>query len=69
MGLLGNLTAGEIVEQLAHALQFTKVRNVVFMGMGEPLDNYAAVSVRPFPLVLHRNRLSVAMQWCDMEMA
>ncbi|GBG71092.1 hypothetical protein CBR_g8391 [Chara braunii] len=44
MGLQGNLTAGEIVEQLVHALRFTpNIRNVVFMGMGEPLNNYDAV--------------------------
>lgn len=38
MGLQGHLTAGEIVEQLAFAWQFTPngVRNVVFMGMGTP---------------------------------
>lgn len=40
MGLVGNLYAGEIVEQLVHASRLEKVRNVVFMGMGEPLDNY-----------------------------
>lgn len=41
MGLLRNLTAGEIVGQVVaarHQLGFD-VRNVVFMGMGEPLDN------------------------------
>jgi len=48
MGLLGNLWAGEIQEQLIHA-QMQKghpesVCNVVFMGMGEPLENYDAVS-------------------------
>jgi adenine C2-methylase RlmN of 23S rRNA A2503 and tRNA A37 len=32
MGLRGNLTAGEIVEQLVHANAVTsRVRNVVFM--------------------------------------
>jgi adenine C2-methylase RlmN of 23S rRNA A2503 and tRNA A37 len=31
MGLKGNLTAGEIIEQLVHALRVTPVRNVVFM--------------------------------------
>ena len=41
----GNLSAGEIVEQLAYATQLTKMRNVVFMGMGEPLNNYNAVKV------------------------
>ncbi|KAJ3157800.1 sorting nexin [Geranomyces variabilis] len=43
MGLLSNLTAGEIIEQLYHANKVEKIRNVVFMGMGEPLDNYGAV--------------------------
>jgi sorting nexin-8 len=43
MGLLSNLTTGEIVEQLLHANDVTKIRNVVFMGMGEPLDNYTHV--------------------------
>ncbi|KAJ3076049.1 sorting nexin [Quaeritorhiza haematococci] len=45
MGLLGNLTSGEILEQLIHVMRFTKgvLSNVVFMGMGEPLDNYANV--------------------------
>jgi sorting nexin-8 len=55
MGLSGNLTTGEILEQLVHAghilgEEYTKqtddqsgkkiglVRNVVFMGMGEPLE-------------------------------
>ncbi|KAJ3009376.1 UNVERIFIED_CONTAM: sorting nexin [Siphonaria sp. JEL0065] len=43
MGLLSNLTTGEIIEQLVHANKIEKIRNVVFMGMGEPLDNYDAV--------------------------
>ncbi len=45
MGLLRNLTAAEIVSQVfvaRHRLQFA-VRNVVFMGMGEPFDNYDEV--------------------------
>ncbi|GMH42476.1 hypothetical protein BSKO_10395 [Bryopsis sp. KO-2023] len=43
MGLMGNLTAGEIIEQLIHARDIDNFRNVVFMGMGEPLNNYDAV--------------------------
>lgn len=45
MGLLRNLTVEEIVSQLFIAkfiLNF-EVRNLVFMGMGEPFDNYDAV--------------------------
>ena len=34
MGLVANLTSGEILEQLAHANRVEKIRNVVFMGMG-----------------------------------
>jgi 23S rRNA (adenine2503-C2)-methyltransferase len=46
MGLLRNLTAAEIVSQVFHA-RFAlgaKVRNLVFMGMGEPLDNFEEVA-------------------------
>jgi adenine C2-methylase RlmN of 23S rRNA A2503 and tRNA A37 len=43
MGLTADLTGGEIVEQLVHARGIVPVSNVVFMGMGEPLNNYAAV--------------------------
>ena len=37
-----NLTAGEIVEQILAIEQVTgeKISNIVFMGIGEPLDNY-----------------------------
>lgn len=31
MGLLGDLTAGEILEQLVHARKVANIRNVVFM--------------------------------------
>ena len=40
MGELGSLYAGEIIEQLVHARRWANVRNVVFMGMGEPFNNY-----------------------------
>ena len=39
-----SLSAGEIVGQLYHlAKEHGKIDNVVYMGMGEPLDNYDAV--------------------------
>lgn len=43
MGFKRNLSAGEILAQLFMANQMRKVTNVVFMGMGEPLDNYDEV--------------------------
>jgi len=45
MGLRGHLMSGEILEQLYHANRHSRnpIRNVVFMGMGEPLDNYKSV--------------------------
>jgi 23S rRNA (adenine2503-C2)-methyltransferase len=38
-----NLTAGEIVDQVSIARRRAPVTNIVFMGMGEPLDNYENV--------------------------
>lgn len=43
MGFKNNLSSREIVEQLVHASRVDSIRNVVFMGMGEPLNNYAAL--------------------------
>jgi 23S rRNA (adenine2503-C2)-methyltransferase len=50
-GVKGNLSAGQIVEQIYHLNTFLqqggdpvgRITNVVFMGMGEPLANYANV--------------------------
>jgi 23S rRNA (adenine2503-C2)-methyltransferase len=39
MGLIRSLTAGEIVNQVYSVPETSKVTHVVFMGMGEPLDN------------------------------
>jgi 23S rRNA (adenine2503-C2)-methyltransferase len=38
-GFHGNLTAGEIVSQVISIPDAEKVTHVVFMGMGEPMDN------------------------------
>ncbi|MDD9204952.1 radical SAM protein, partial [Georgenia sp. 10Sc9-8] len=53
MGLTRNLTTAEIVEQVRLAARAcrdgelpggpTRLTNIVFMGMGEPLANYRAV--------------------------
>jgi 23S rRNA (adenine2503-C2)-methyltransferase len=54
MGLLRNLTAAEMLDQVVQAQRLARgegrgLRNVVFMGMGEPLHNeralYAALDV------------------------
>ncbi|HDP76114.1 MAG TPA: 23S rRNA (adenine(2503)-C(2))-methyltransferase RlmN [Bacteroidales bacterium] len=38
-GFQGNLTAGEVLNQLRSISEFKNVTNIVYMGMGEPLDN------------------------------
>ncbi len=43
LGFNGNLTTGEIINQLLSIKEFDKITNIVFMGMGEPLDNLSAV--------------------------
>ena len=56
MGLVRNLTAGEIVGQLAAVRRTldpgTRVTHLVFMGMGEPLANYEA-TVKALRLLTH----------------
>ena len=44
-GLVRQLGADEIVQQVLHVRQYVEAAglNVVFMGMGEPLDNFDAV--------------------------
>jgi 23S rRNA (adenine2503-C2)-methyltransferase len=42
-GLDGSLDVGQIVEQVME-LGGTDISNIVFMGMGEPLSNYTAVT-------------------------
>lgn len=79
MGIRGNLTSGEILEQLVHAnailakeaaaqnvLQDEQkrdkhafVKNIVFMGMGEPLNNYDNV-VEACRCMMNRKRWNLA---------
>ena len=42
-GFQGNLTAAEIVNQIHSLPEFEQLTNVVYMGMGEPLDSVQAV--------------------------
>jgi 23S rRNA (adenine2503-C2)-methyltransferase len=42
-GFFRNLTAGEMIAQILHARDLSpakRITNVVFMGIGEPFDNY-----------------------------
>ena len=43
MGFKGNLSAGEIISQILNVAESDSLTNIVFMGMGEPLDNYTEV--------------------------
>ncbi len=42
-GFHGNLTAGEILNQVVSVPEGPQLTNIVYMGMGEPLDNIEAV--------------------------
>ncbi len=70
-GFLRNLSAGEITQQALHFARELQTRgerttNVVFMGMGEPLANYAATlrAVRilsdPLAFALGQRRITVS---------
>jgi 23S rRNA (adenine2503-C2)-methyltransferase len=72
-GLVRSLTAGEIVEQVVRVQReqgTRRVRNVVFMGMGEPLANYQAV-LRAVRLLnqaggLHIGARHIAISTCGL---
>ena len=42
-GFQGQLSAGDVVNQLASLPERDQITNLVYMGMGEPLDNLEAV--------------------------
>ncbi len=42
-GFMGNLTAGEIVNQIRSLPERDTLTNIVYMGMGEPFDNFQNV--------------------------
>lgn len=66
MGFKRNLTSGEILSQILLANKRYKVTNIVFMGMGEPLDNYdevikaASIMVDEKGLGLSKNRVTIS---------
>ena len=59
----GNLSAGEIVEQVYHSQRIfgRNVTNVVFMGMGEPFYNYDAC-IRAAELMASQGGLDLAQR-------
>ncbi len=42
-GFQGNLSSGDILNQMQSLPEFEKLTNIVYMGMGEPMDNVDAV--------------------------
>ncbi|MDD7438752.1 MAG: 23S rRNA (adenine(2503)-C(2))-methyltransferase RlmN [Bacteroidales bacterium] len=44
MGWLANLSSADIINQVLSIPHTDELTNMVFMGMGEPLDNYPAVA-------------------------
>lgn len=60
MGLKRKLQAGEIVEQvlLARRISDKKISNIVFMGMGEPFNNYDEV-VKAATIMNHAKGLNI----------
>src|SRR5437899_11251763 len=62
MGLIRNLSAGEIADQAYRVnadLGDRPLTNLVFMGMGEPLHNYASV-MRSLALLQHEDGLNIS---------
>ena len=60
-GLQHSLTTAEILNQIVSLPERDSLTNVVFMGMGEPLDNYKNV-LRFLELVSSENGLNIGMR-------
>ena len=68
MGFKRNLTASEIVEQTRYILKDNglKIANIVYMGMGEPLDNYdntvksMLIMMEEFGLGISKRRMTLS---------
>lgn len=60
LGLLKNLSVEEIVGQVFLARHIAKadIRNIVFMGMGEPFDNFEAV-IQAFRVISDSNGINI----------
>ncbi len=60
INFIRNLTKGEIIEQILSVEQDTgeKINNVVFMGIGEPFDNYENV-VNAIKIMNHSKGLNI----------
>lgn len=66
MGFTRNLSAGEIVAQVIHVQrelekQGESLRNIVLMGMGEPLHNYDNV-IRAIDIITDHKGLAIAQK-------
>ncbi|MCF8378103.1 MAG: 23S rRNA (adenine(2503)-C(2))-methyltransferase RlmN [Bacteroidales bacterium] len=65
-GFQGNLSAGEIVNQILSLPEREKLTNIVYMGMGEPLDNTEEVLksleilTAPWGLAMSPRRITVS---------
>ena len=68
MGIIRNLSVEEIVGQVCLALQEIKnndikpLRNIVYMGMGEPLDNFTALE-NSLSLLTHEHALRLSPRY------
>jgi 23S rRNA (adenine2503-C2)-methyltransferase len=65
-GFQGNLSAGEIVNQLRSIPEWQQVTNIVYMGMGEPFDNLEEVLkslkilTEPWGMAMSPRRITVS---------
>lgn len=60
IGFIRDLSAGEIVQQILEVIKDTgeKISNIVFMGIGEPLDNFGNV-IKAVKLINSQDGLNI----------
>ena len=72
MGFVRNLSPGEIIDQVCHIRRITglKNNNVVFMGMGEPFNNYdnviKAADIMNYSFGFHLSTRKITISTCGI---
>lgn len=72
MGIIRNLTAGEIIDQISQIRRISglKNNNIVFMGMGEPMNNYdnvlRAADIMNYSFGFHLSARKITISTCGI---
>ncbi len=70
LGFIRNLSTSEILDQIILVKRIAKITNIVFMGIGEPLDNYEnlikSIRIITSPQSLNISQRKITVSTCGL---